>query len=60
MTFTVSHRQASILKWGNSQGVRLTADILRQASLQVTDPVRIFHEKGQIVIEAIKPKISLS
>lgn len=60
MTATHAHRQASILKWGNSQGVRLTADMLRQAQLQVADPVRIFHEKGRIVIEAVKPKVSLS
>ena len=60
MTVTTTHRQASILKWGNSQGVRLTSDMLRQAQLQVADPVRIFHEKGRIVIEAVKPKISLN
>ena len=60
MTTTLAPRQASILKWGNSQGVRLTADMLRQAQLQVADPVHIFHEKGRIVIEAVKPKVSLS
>ncbi len=60
MASTLAHRQASILKWGNSQGVRLTSDMLRQAQLQVADPVRIFHEKGRIVIEAVKPKVSLS
>ena len=60
MTATTTHRQASILKWGNSQGVRLTSDMLRQAHLQVADPVRIFHEKGRIVIEAVKPKVSLN
>ncbi len=59
MTETLAHRQASILKWGNSQGVRLTSDMLRQAQLQVADPVHIFHEKGRIVIEAVKPKLSL-
>ena len=60
MTPISTHRQASILKWGNSQGVRLTTEMLRQAQLQVADPVRIFHEKGRIVIEAVKPKINLS
>ena len=60
MTATSTHRQASILKWGNSQGVRLTSAMLRQAQLQVADPVRIFHEKGRIVIEAMTPKVSLS
>ena len=60
MTATLAPRQASILKWGNSQGVRLTSDMLRQAQLQVADPVRIFHENGRIVIEAMTPKVSLS
>jgi antitoxin component of MazEF toxin-antitoxin module len=60
MTTTFAHRQASILKWGNSQGVRLTADLLRKVQLQVADPVRIFHEKGRIVVEAVNPKVSLS
>jgi antitoxin MazE len=60
MTATLAPRQASILKWGNSQGVRLTSDMLRQAQLQVSDPVRIFHEKGRIVIEAVTPKVSLN
>lgn len=60
MAASVAHRPASILKWGNSQGVRLTSDMLRQAQLQVADPVRIFHEKGRIVIEAIQPKVNLN
>ena len=59
MAASLAHRQASILKWGNSQGVRLTSDMLRQAQLQVADPVHIFHEKGRIVIEAVKPKVRL-
>lgn len=60
MPTTAPHRQASILKWGNSQGVRLTSDLLRQAQLEVADPVRIYFEKGRIVIEAEQPKVSLS
>ena len=60
MTATSTHRQASILKWGNSHGVQLTSDLQRQAQLQVADPVRVFHEKGRIVIEAMTPKVSLS
>lgn len=60
MAATFTHRQANILKWGNSQGVRLTSDVLRQAQLQVADPVRIFYEKGRIVIEAMQPKVSLN
>ena len=60
MATNLAPRQASIRKWGNSQGVRLTSDLLRQAQLQVADRVRIFHEKGRIVIEAVNPKVSLS
>ena len=60
MQSTARPRQASILKWGNSQGVRLTADLLKQAHLSVTDPVRIYCDKGRIVIEAEQPKVNLS
>lgn len=60
MSTNLTHRQASILKWGNSQGVRLTSDMLRQAQLQVADPVRIFYEKGRIVIEPVQLKVNLS
>ena len=60
MATNLAPRQASILKWGNSQGVRLTSDMLRQAQLEVADPVRIFYEKGRIVIEAVQPKVNLN
>ena len=60
MPTTAPHRQARILKWGNSQGVRLTSDLLRKAQLEVADPVRIYFEKGRIVIEAEQPRVSLS
>ena len=51
---------ASILKWGNSQGVRLTTDVLRRAKLGVSDQVVIHSEPGRIVIEQAKPKVVLS
>lgn len=60
MSTASPHRQARILKWGNSQRVRLTSDMLRQAQLQVADPVHIFYEKGRIVIEAVQPKVNLT
>ena len=50
----------SILKWGNSQGVRLTTDVLRRARLGVSDQVVIHSEPGRIVIELAKPKVLLA
>lgn len=50
----------SILKWGNSQGVRLTTDVLRRARLGVSDQVVIHSQPGRIVIELAKPKVLLA
>lgn len=60
MVTALAHRQARILKWGNSQGVRLTSDMLREARLQVADPVNISCEKGRIVIEAVQTIVNLN
>lgn len=50
----------SILKWGNSQGVRLTMDMLRAAKIGVSEPVVIKAEPGRIVIEKARPRIFLA
>ena len=47
---------SSILKWGNSQGVRLTMDVLRTAKIGVAEQVVINAEPGRIVIEKPDPK----
>ena len=43
--------KSMIVRWGNSQGVRLPKEVLAAASLQVNDSVTIEAEKGRIVIE---------
>lgn len=60
MLSTEYQRTASILKWGNSQGVRLTTDVLRRAKLGVSDQVVIHSEPGRIVIEQARPKVALA
>ncbi len=50
---------SSILKWGNSQGVRLTMDVLRTAKIGVAEQVVINAEPGRIVIEKARPKVLL-
>ncbi len=51
---------ASISKWGNSQGVRLTNNVLRHAKLSLSDQVVIRSEPGRVVIEKAKPKYVLA
>ena len=50
----------SILKWGNSQGVRLSKDMLRTAKMGVSERVVIRAAPGRIVVEKARPKISLA
>lgn len=59
MTKFRSQSDGSIAKWGNSQAVRLSTDILRQADFEPTGPVRITAERGRITIEPIRRKVSL-
>jgi antitoxin component of MazEF toxin-antitoxin module len=60
MLSTEYQPSVSILKWGNSQCVRLTTDVLRRAKLGVSDQVVIHSEPGRIVIELAKPKVLLA
>ena len=43
-----------IQRWGNSQGLRLSKELLRMADLDVGDSVEIRAGKGKIVIEKSK------
>lgn len=56
----MSTYDSAIAKWGNSQAVRLTADILRQAEFDVSEPVRIIAEQGRITIEPLRKKVDLN
>lgn len=39
-----------IQKWGNSQGIRLSKDLLREADLNVGDAVDLAVEEGVVVL----------
>lgn len=44
-----------IQKWGNSQGLRFSLDILRQAHISLGDNVDISVSKGEIVVKPVSP-----
>lgn len=49
--------QTNIRRWGNSQGIRLSKEILAQMNLQENDTVGIYVYDGKMTIEKInKPK----
>ena len=49
--------QTNIRRWGNSQGIRLTKEILAQMNLQENDTVGINIYDGKMTVEKInKPK----
>ena len=49
--------QTSIKKWGNSQGIRLSKELMAQMDLQENDTVGINVHDGKMTIEKInKPK----
>ena len=49
--------QTNIRRWGNSQGIRLTKEILAQMNLQENDTVGINVYDGKMTVEKInKPK----
>lgn len=51
--------QAQIKPWGNSQGIRLTKEILQTAGFLTEDTLTIDASKGQIVIKKVFPHRSL-
>lgn len=47
----------AIKKWGNSQGIRLSKEIINRTNLKESDEVGISIDNGKIIIEKIsKPK----
>ena len=42
-----------VQKWGNSQGLRLTKEILRSANISIGDEVDISVYKGEIIIKPV-------
>lgn len=51
--------QSTMRQWGNSVGVRIPAGILAELNLTAERQVDIRAENGRIIIEPIKPKITL-
>ena len=48
--------QTAIKKWGNSQGIRSSKEIISSAGLKENDSVEISVNNGVITIKKVKPK----
>ena len=44
---------AVVTKWGNSQGIRLSKDVLSSANLKIGDGIEIIANENEIVIKKI-------
>lgn len=44
-----------VQKWGNSQGLRLSKQVLEDARITVGDDVEVAAHEGEIVITPVKP-----
>ncbi|HEV7671294.1 MAG TPA: AbrB/MazE/SpoVT family DNA-binding domain-containing protein [Thermoanaerobaculia bacterium] len=52
---------AKVQKWGNSQGLRISKQVLQLATLAVGDDVEITVSAGEIVVRKIaRPKFDLA
>ncbi len=45
---------AKVQRWGNSQGLRLSRQLLEQADIAVGEDVEIIAKKGQIILKKTK------
>ena len=45
---------ATVSKWGNSQGLRLPKNVIKELHLSIGDKVKISVEDGKIILEPIK------
>ena len=48
--------QTAIVKWGNSQGIRLPKALLEEANLTDSDTVDVIAKNGSIIIKKAKSK----
>ncbi len=48
--------RAQLVKWGNSQAVRIPKAVVEQAGLQEGDELKIHVQEGRITIESVSPK----
>jgi antitoxin MazE len=44
----------TIIKWGDSLGIRIPGEFLTATGLEAGPPVRIFARKGRIVLEPVR------
>jgi antitoxin MazE len=51
--------RAQLVKWGNSQAVRIPKTVIEQARLQEGDELEIQVQEGRITIESLNPKLTL-
>ena len=51
--------ETRLMKWGNSQGIRLPKTLLDEAQLTSGDRVRVVVKSGMIVISRARPKYTL-
>lgn len=42
---------SQIVRWGNSQGVRLPKSLMKEAGLQVDEKISIYAREGKIIIQ---------
>ena len=51
--------RVQVVKWGNSQAVRLPKEVLQQAHLREGDELTVRAEEGRIALEAATLEITL-
>jgi len=51
--------ETRLIKWGNSQGIRLPKTILEEARLKCGDRVQLAVKDGSILISSARSRISL-
>ncbi len=50
--------ETTVVKWGNSQGIRLNRELLKQAGININDRVIVETDgKGNLVIRKAQPSI---
>lgn len=50
--------ETKIVKWGNSQGIRLNKELLNQAGISINDNVLIeVNENNELIIKKLRPSI---
>lgn len=48
--------QTTIVKWGNSQGIRLPKPLLESANLSDNDTVEVIAKNNSLIIKKLEPK----